>query len=561
MDLQFTPDPAMLPIANPAVPGGVRFVFDAAPGTRSVALAGTFNSWVGDACMMEAVSGTRWQATLPIPAGRHLYKLVVDGTQWIADPANPWLSEDGQHNSCLTVDDTGAVLMRQTGLGLGAPGPLYARLALASPHWLRDGVIYQLSVAAFGGDFDGVRARLPYLGELGVDVLWLMPIHPVGVKGRRGSLGDPYAVRDFDAIDPALGDAASLRALVDAAHARGMRVIMDWTLNRSSVDHPYTRSHPHWYTRRADGGIYYAVPNRDEFAGFDFTDRALRRTLIDSMRGWIERIGFDGLRFDDSDITPCDFLDEIRADLAMLRPDIALISQSYDEFHHLAACDLTYEGGTREMLRRVACGEADGAAFARYWNESTYSFPRGALRMRWLEDKEQGRASAFLGRAAHRPAAAVLLAMDGVPHLLMGQEFDEPTWTGWPVLFEPYRLNWSAFDGELYAHYQTLIALRRRHAALCTGNTRFLEDLPPGAIGLSRSADHERIVVLANLSAVTVQFDASRWPDPASSSATCEAGRPRMTPLYASGWCEAGATLAPHGWLIAAVAGTPDPAA
>jgi glycosidase len=536
MDLQFLPDPALLP---QAATGGMRFVFNAPPDTRSVALAGTFNSWAGDACMLERVSPKRWQATLPIPAGRHLYKLVVNGTDWIADPANPWISEDGQHNSCLTVDESGAVLMRQAGLSAGAPGPMHARAALPSPEWLRDGVIYQLSVPAFGGSFDGVRARLPYLGELGASVLWLMPFHPTGIEGRQGALGDPYAVRDFDAIDPALGDAAALRALVDAAHARGMRVIMDWTLNRSSVDHPFTRTHPHWYTRRADGSIYYAVPNRDYFAGFDFTDRTLRSCLIDSMRGWIAGFGFDGLRFDDSDITPCDFLEEIRAALATVRPDIALISQSYDEFHHLAACDLTYEGGTREMLRRCAHGEADGAAFARYWNESTYSFPRGALRMRWLEDKEQGRASAFLGRAAHRPAAAVLLSMDGVPHILMGQEFDEPTWSGWPVLFDAYQLDWQAFDGGLYAHYQTLIGLRRRHAALRTGATAFLDGLPPGAVGFTRRGKDETIVVLANLSPSTLAFDATLA---------------RAQPLYASGWQGTDATLAPHGWMIGMLA-------
>lgn len=537
MDVQFHADPALLPHA---VPGGVRFMFDAVPDTGSVALAGTFNSWAGDACMLERVSPTRWQATLPVPPGRHLYKFVIDGRDWIADPANPWISEDGQNNSCLTVDETGTVLMRQAGLSAAAPGPLHAREALASPDWLRDGVIYQLSVPAFAGDFDGVRAKLGYLSELGVDVLWIMPIHPIGIEGRRGTLGDPYAVRDFDAIDPALGDAASLRALVDAAHARGMRVLLDWTLNRSSVDHPFTRMYPHWYTQRTDGSVYYAVPNRDYFAGFDFADRALRRYLIDSMGAWIDRFGIDGLRFDDSDITPCDFLDEIRAALAALRPDIALISQSYDEFHHLAACDLTYEGGTREMLRRCAQGEADGAAFARYWNESTYSFPRGALRMRWLEDKEQGRASAFLGRAAHRPAAAVLLAMDGVPHILMGQEFGEPTWTGWPVLFDAWQLDWKAFDGELHAHYQTLIGLRRRYTALRTGATAFLDGLPPGAVGFTRSHKSERIVVLANLSSTALPF--------APGLACAQA-------LYASGWQGEDATLAPYGWMIGSIAG------
>ena len=534
MDLQFRAEAAQLP---QRVPGGVRFVFDSAPQVRRVALAGTFNCWAGDACLFERMAGNRWEVTLPLPAGRHLYKIVVDDSDWIADPANPWLAEDGQGNSCLSVDEEGNVLMRRHGMGPDAAGPLYARTALESPHWLRDGVIYQLSVPAFGGDFDGVRARLGYLHELGVDILWIMPFHPIGVAGRCGTLGDPYAVRDFEAIDPALGDAAALRALVDAAHARGMRVIMDWTLNRSSADHPLTRSHPQWYTRRADGSIYYAVPNRDYFAGFDFASRDLRQYLLQGMRRWIEDFGFDGLRFDDSDITPCDFLDEIRAALAAVRPDIALISQSYDEFHHLAACDLTYEGGTREMLRRCAQGVADGAAFARYWNESTYSFPRGALRMRWLEDKEQGRLSAFLGRAAHRPAAAVQLALDGVPHILMGQEFDEPTWRGWQVLFEPYRLDWSAFDGGLYAHYQTLIALRRRHAALRRGATAFLHGLPPGVVGFTRCDGEERLLVLANLSPTPQVLDAALA---------------QARPYYAEGWQGATATLEGHGWMIGA---------
>ena len=125
MDLQFRADPALLPQATPT---GVRFVFYAAPGTLSVALAGTFNSWVGDACLMERVSPMRWQCTLPIPAGRHLYKIVVNGSDWIPDPANPWISEDGQNNSCLTVDEAGRVLMRQPGLSAARPGPLPGRL-------------------------------------------------------------------------------------------------------------------------------------------------------------------------------------------------------------------------------------------------------------------------------------------------------------------------------------------------------------------------------------------------------------------------------------------------
>ncbi|MYN01712.1 DUF3459 domain-containing protein [Pseudoduganella sp. DS3] len=537
MQLQFAADPALQPAATPA---GVRFVYEAAPQARSVALAGTFNSWVGDACMMQRVSPTRWQVTLPIAAGRHLYKFVVDGSAWLRDPANPWVSEDGQNNSCLTVDESGAVLLRHAGLSAAAPGPLYARPALASPEWLHDAVVYQLSVKAFGGDFDGVRAKLGYLAELGVNTLWVMPVQPIGIEGRRGSCGDPYAVRDFLAIDPVLGDEQGLRALVDAAHARGMRVMLDWTLNRASVDNPLTQSHPEWFTRRADGSIYYAVPNRDYFAGFDFSNAALRRYLIDAMCGWVGRFGFDGLRFDDSDITPLDFLQQIRAALLRVQPEIALISQAYDEFHHFASCDLTYEGGTRAILLACAQGQASGADLARYWRESTYSFPRGALRLRWLDEKEQARASALLGPAL-RPAATVLFALDGVPHLLMGQEFGEPAWRDWTVLFEDYRLDWDAYDAGLFAHYQRLLALRRDHAALRRGDVVFIEGLPPGVVGFTRGTPGERLLVLANL-----RRDAAALP------ALAQLPRQRAL-LAAEGWNAAGATLAAHGWLVCAL--------
>jgi glycosidase len=525
-------DPALLP-HNAA--GGVRFVFDGLESLRTVALAGTFNSWVGDACMLERVTPTRWTCILPLPPGRHLYKFVLDDTDWIADPANPWMSEDGQGNSCLTVCLDGTVFLRRRGLCAEAPGALYRNhQALPSPEWLRDAVVYQLSVRAFGGDFDGVRARLGHLADLGVNTIWMMPIHPIGVAGRRGTLGDPYAVRDFEAIDPALGDEDGLRRLVDAIHARGMRIVFDWTLNRSSVDHPLTVTHPDWFQRDREGNVMYAVPRREYFAGFDFGNAALRRYLIDAMCRWVERFDLDGMRFDDSDITPTDFLDEIRAALAAVKPDIALISQAYDEFHHLAACDLTYEGGTREMLRRVAHGEAGAREFAQYWNESTYSFPRDALRLRWLEEKEQPRADAVFGHDAHLAAAAVLLAMDGVPHILMGQEFGESGWRDWTVLFDDWRLDWSRFDHAAFAHFSALIALRRRHPALRRGATAFIDGLPDGVIGLVRSLDGERIGVYANL---------------ASTTATLPDGM--GVPLYARGWDQDAGSLDAHGCLVA----------
>ena len=117
---------------------------------------------------------------------------------------------------------------------------------------------------------------------------------------------------------------------------------------------------------------------------------------------------------------------EIRTALVAVRPDIALLSQSTDELHHLDFADLTYDGGARDSLLRVATGELGADAIGWQWEELTYTFPRGALRLRWLEEKEQGRAFRFFGPGLHLAAAAVVLTLDGVSHLMMGQEFNEP---------------------------------------------------------------------------------------------------------------------------------------
>ena len=489
---------------------GIRFTFEGGTGIDAVAVAGTFNSWVGDASPLTRVGATTWQATVPAGPGRHHYKYVVNGREWILDPANPWVSEDAQNNSCFTINEFGDVFVRTGEVSQQTPGDLYRRrTAVTSPQWLRDGVVYQLSVRAFGGTFDGVRERLDYLQELGVSIVWLMPVQPIGVKERLGAHGDPYAVRDFTAIDPELGSAEQLRALIADLHARGMRVIFDWTLNRASCDNVLTHSHPDWFTRDAAGRLYYAVPARTSFAGFDFSRKELRAWLLKAMQDWVTGFDLDGMRFDDADLTPLDFLDQIRDALEAVRPDIGLISQSTDELHHLDACDLTYDGGARNTMQRIARGEATAAALRWQWEESTYTFPRGALRMRWLEEKEQGRAFRYFGPALHLAAAAVVLTLDGVPHLMMGQEFNEPGWQDWRSLFDGFRLDWDSFDKATFTHYKALIALRRAHPALRQGAVHFVRSGLPSLLVFWRSNGEQRIMVAVNLSSAPCALPAS----------------------------------------------------
>jgi len=517
-------------------PDGITFTFAAERPLRRVAVAGTFNSWRGEVSPLQRIDAGRWQTTLPVAPGRHLYKYVLDGEDWVRDLANPWVSEDGQGNSCFTLTEAGELYIRRGEIGPTRPGPLYRdHAATPSPGWLRDAVIYELSARAVGG-LTGARERLPYLRKLGVTALWLMPVQPVGLRNRSGSLGDPYAVRDFLAVNPALGTPDDLHALVDAAHSQGLRVILDWTLNRSSIDNPLTAQHPDWFQRDEAGEVAYHVPGRHAFAGFDFAQPGLRRYLIDAMLAWLTRYDLDGLRFDDSDLTPLDFLREIRAALAAVRPEIALISQSYDELHHLGACDLTYEGGVRELIHLIARGEAEPRALQRYWEESTYSFPQGALRMRWLEEKEQGRAWRYFGQELHAAAASVLLTLDGVPMLVMGQEFEEPGWRSWETLFEPFGLGWPPTESAILAHYRALLGLRARHPALRHGEVVFAPGGAEQIIRYWRVLGAERLCVTVNL--------AGEWRTPAPHTAP-------VAPLYRYGpsGAERGA-LPPFGTII-----------
>ena len=125
------------------------------------------------------------------------------------------------------------------------------------PEWSADAVIYQINTRQFTseGTFAAAQEDLPRLAEMGIDIVWLMPIHPIGEVNRKGSMGSPYAVRDYRAVNPDLGTEEEFRAFVEEAHRLGMKVILDWVANHSAWDNPLTQEHPEWYARTPEGDM------------------------------------------------------------------------------------------------------------------------------------------------------------------------------------------------------------------------------------------------------------------------------------------------------------------
>ena len=183
--------------------------------------------------------------------------------------------------------------------------------------WTRQAVVYELNVRQYTADgtLKAIIPELPKIRALGTDILWVMPIQPIGVKERKGTLGSYYSIRDYTAVNSEFGNLDDFKALVKAAHDLGMKVILDWVANHSALDHPWVDSHPEWYQKdkngRITGYLYVGDDGKEEswsdVAGLDYHSTALRAAMIDAMRFWVTQADIDGFRCDVAMRVPEDF--------------------------------------------------------------------------------------------------------------------------------------------------------------------------------------------------------------------------------------------------------------
>ena len=172
-------------------------------------------------------------------------------------------------------------------------------------------MVYEINVRTFSpaGNFQGVTARLGDLSKLGVNLLWLMPIHPNGQLNKKGTLGSPYAVRDYYAIEPTFGTAADLHALIDGAHRLGMRVIIDIVANHTAWD-SVMMAHPEFYKKDASGHIISPIPDWADVAGLDYRNADLREYMTKMLEYWLREFHLDGFRCDAAAMVPASFWEQ-----------------------------------------------------------------------------------------------------------------------------------------------------------------------------------------------------------------------------------------------------------
>lgn len=387
--------------------------------------------------------------------------------------------------------------------------------ARTAPAWVQGAVVYEIFPRQFSakGNFEGIIERLDELKKLGVDVLWLMPIHPVGRLKAKGSIGSPYAVRDYYAVNPDYGTKDDLHRLIDGAHQRGMKVIIDIVANHTSWD-SVMMSTPALYKQDGDGHVIPPHPDWADVAGLNYKNPDTHRYMRDMLKYWAREFNLDGFRCDAAGEVPTNFWEEVRSDVDQIRPGFLMLAEASKPELMVRAFDMDYGWPLMASLNAVMMEGAPASAIRSTWegNEKR-DFPVGTLHMHCSDNHDEARAVSRYGWKGALAASALMFTLDGVPLIYNGMEVGDATESGDPALFEHVPILWEPKQREHFrATYQALVALRHAHAALQSGEVVWLENgAPQNVISFLRRSQTEEFVTLVNVAnrpqAVAVEVD------------------------------------------------------
>ena len=338
-----------------------------------------------------------------------------------------------------------------------------------------DAVMSQVNMRAFSqsGNFAGVTARLDSIKAIGVNVLYLMPINPVGTDSR--AVNSPYAVKDYRAVNPEFGSLADLRALVDGAHTRGMAVMLDWVANHTSWDNAWITAHPDWYQRNAAGTI--ASPSSggttyNDVAQLNFTNAAMRLEMIAAMKSWVYTANVDGFRFDYADFQPADFWKQATDTLRNVRAHkLLLLAEGTRASNFSSGFDYNFGFGFYGGVYNVYRNNQPATVFDAL-NASEYAGATSTQQVvRYITNHDvngsDGAPALLFGGKAGAMSAFVIAALSkGVPLVYNGQEAGMTTAITFP--FTSVKVTWGV-NPDVTRAYKQLLAARAASAALRVG--------------------------------------------------------------------------------------------
>ncbi len=391
-------------------------------------------------------------------------------------------------------------------------------VTLTHPQWSKDATIYQINLRQFTdeGTFAAAEAHLPRLRELGARILWLMPIHEIGLQNRKGGLGSPYAVRDYYSVNAEFGTGEDLRHFVAAAHELGMYVILDWVANHTAWDNVLVTEHPEWYVTDWKGD-YMPTPwwDWDDIIDLDYTNPELREWMTQAMVHWVRDYDVDGYRCDVAGFVPVDFWEQVRRELDAVKP-VFLLAEWENRDLHRAAFDMTYGWSWNEMMHAIAQGTAKASALKVYYAWNAKAYPRDIMRMLFVSNHDH---NAWDGTEFERFGdaldAAIVLSVvsEGMPLMYNGQEAGQDKRL---EFFDRDPIVWR--DHPMGEFYRRLWALKRTNTALWNAAWGApMLHIPTSdednVLAFTRRNERDHVVCVLNLSPGTVDIGLGPAPE------------------------------------------------
>ncbi len=369
--------------------------------------------------------------------------------------------------------------------------------------WSKNANIYEVNIRQYTeeGTINAFMEHLPRLEEMGVDILWIMPVFPVGELNRKGSLGSYYAVRDYKDINPEFGDLDDFKALVKKAHELNMYVILDWVANHSAWDNQWAEDHPDWYERDSAGKLVSPFDWSDVIS-FEYNNPEMRDAMIDALKFWIAEADIDGYRCDVAGMVPTDFWDKARDEMTAIKPVFMLAEDEDNPDLLRKAFDMNYGWKLHHKMNDITKGEKNANDIWDYfvWNDSTY--PTNAYRMYFTSNHDEnswnGTVKERMGDAGE-VMAVLSYTVPGMGLIYSGQEagLDKRL-----RFFEKDTINW---DNLIFADlYTTLNNLKKENPALWNGNhggtmTRLGDGSNQFIYSFIREKDDRKVIAILNL--------------------------------------------------------------
>jgi 1,4-alpha-glucan branching enzyme len=370
--------------------------------------------------------------------------------------------------------------------------------------WSKNAVIYEVNIRQYSeeGTFEAFMPHIPRLKEMGVDILWLMPIHPVGQLNRKGSLGSYYAVKDYRGVNPEFGTMDDLRQLVQEAHKLGMKVILDWVANHTSWDNVWTKTNPEYFEKDEKGGFVSPYDWTDVVA-LDYNNYEMRDSMIEALKYWVKEADIDGYRCDVAGMVPTDFWDDARKALEAIKPVFMLAEDEDNPDLLRSAFDMNYTWKLLHLMSRIVKKESMVNEFWTHfaWNDSV--FTPSVYRMNFItnHDENSWNGTEFERLGDGVEAFAVLSFMiPGMPLIYSGQEAGLKKRLRF---FEKDTIDWTAI--KYHDFYAKLINIKKEHKSLWNGAygapmIKLENSHPDQVISFARISENDAVLAIFNLS-------------------------------------------------------------